>query len=253
MQRHSKKLWSLMLSCLLLVAVATSAFAAAPAAATTGTNYTALGDSIAFGVGATGYYGYVNDFRDYLNTVYGTVNLTNKGVPGATSTDLLTLLTSDSLTRTAVKNAQVLTISIGGNNLLRCASNNYNTIDTTCSATGVTNFKNDWTKILDTIRTSIGSTAKLYVMTLYNPYTGTDPNFATSDSYIKQINAVIQTSSNISTYNYRVADVYTDFSGKLADGTWKTASWTHFTETTRDPHPTDAGHKEMARLHQLIF
>lgn len=218
-----------------------------------GTPYTALGDSIAYGMGATNNYGYVSHFRDHLTSVYGSVALSNRGVPGMTSSDLTTQLAIDYTTRTAVKNAQVLTISIGGNNLLRCASNNYSVIDTTCSANGANTFKNDWPKILDTVRNGLGSNAKLYVLSLYNPYRGDEPNFAMADPYIKQINSVIQNSTTMAKYNYKVADAYTDFSGRFADGSWKVSAWTHFSESTRDPHPTNAGHQELSRLHEAIF
>ncbi len=82
--------------------------------------YTALGDSIAFGIGATGFYGYVNYFRDFLATEFHRVILTNQAVPGFTSTLLLLQLQQDSATRQAVKNANLITISIGGANLLNC-------------------------------------------------------------------------------------------------------------------------------------
>jgi lysophospholipase L1-like esterase len=51
--------------------------------------YTALGNSIAFGIGATNNYGYVNDFRDFLAKQNSCVNLVNRAIPGFTSSDLL--------------------------------------------------------------------------------------------------------------------------------------------------------------------
>src|SRR5687768_7435892 len=87
------------------------------------THYVALGDSLAFGVGATGFYGYVYRFRDYLATRWRVVALQNRAIPGIRSEHLLFQLRYDTTTRAAVKHADVLTISIGGNNLIRCASN----------------------------------------------------------------------------------------------------------------------------------
>lgn len=241
-----RRLLALLASLVLVIALVPSAAFAA------GTNYAALGDSIAYGYGATNYYGYVYLFRDYL-AKSTTVSLQNKAIPGIKSGGLLNQLQVDLLTRSAVKNAQVITISIGGNNLLGCASSNYSVIDTTCAASGVSAFQSDWPKILYQIRTSIGSKAAIYVMTLYNPYMGNEANYAVADPYVKQINGAIQSSTNITTYNYKVADVYTDFLGQNPDGSWKVCSWTHFCEATRDPHPTNAGHQEINLKHQAIY
>lgn len=256
MFKHSNKwLTALLIFTLAFLPFATTATTATAAGPNQGTatNYAALGDSIAYGVGGTNYAGYVNYFHSYLQTIHGTVNKTNVSIPGITTTDLLTQLNTNTTARSAVKNANVLTISIGGNNLLRCASDNYNTLDTVCAENGVTAFQNDWPLILKEIRSDLGSTAKLYMLTIYNPYLPSDPNYTLADSYITRINAIIQNSTTMTTYNYKVADAYTHFQGQLSDGTYKTAVWTHFTEPTRDPHPTDAGYKELSRLHEVIY
>lgn len=248
---HLYKRWIgfLALATLLVALLPAPALAARPGSST---KYTALGDSIAVGVGATNNYGYVYYFRDFLSRS-GSVELRNKALSGIRSTDLLTQLTIDGSARLAVRTAQVVTISIGGNNLLRCASNNYTTLDTACAASGVAAFKSDWPKILSQIRGSIGSKAKLYVMTLYNPYKGNDPNYATADAYIGQINAEIQNSTYRSAYSYKDADIYADFQGQFGGGNWKICAWTHFCEATRDPHPTDGGHDEISRVHEVIY
>ena len=44
--------------------------------------YTALGDSIARGMGATAFYGYVDHFRDSLLTRHRAVVLVNAAIPG---------------------------------------------------------------------------------------------------------------------------------------------------------------------------
>ncbi len=214
--------------------------------------YTALGDSIARGMGATAFYGYVDHFRDYLLTRHRAVAPVNAAIPGMTSGDLLLQLRTDSVTRAAVKHAQVLTISIGGNNLLPCASNNYETVDTACGAAGVAAFQRDWPQILAEIRGSIGSRAALYAMTLYNPYPGDHPNYAVADTYIEQLNATIRDAGYTAGSRYAYAEVYGAFQSQ-AGGTWKVCLWTHFCEAERDPHPTDSGHREIAALHAALY
>lgn len=90
--------------------------------------YTALGNSIAFGVGASFRvndvkkhgYGYVYYFRDFLATIFPCVNLINLAPPGFTSSDLLHQLQTDPVTREAVKKADLITISSGGADLFNC-------------------------------------------------------------------------------------------------------------------------------------
>ena len=91
--------------------------------------YTALGNSIAFGVGASFNvndtenhgYGYVYYFRDFLSTIFPCTNLINRAQSGFTSSDLLQQLqNNDPVTREAVKKANLITINIGGNDLLEC-------------------------------------------------------------------------------------------------------------------------------------
>lgn len=214
--------------------------------------YTALGDSTAFGVGATDNYGYVNYFRDFLRTGYRCVDLTNYAAPGFTSASLLNQLKEDATVRRSVKKADVITISIGGANLLNCVIDGPD-INDTCAANGVLTFIHDWPQILYQIRNSIGSRAEILVTTVYNPLIGAAPNYSKIDNYIQQINYVINNLAYRFMYDYRVADVHEDFQGLFPDGSWKVCTWTHSCEPTPDPHPTNSGHIEIARLHEVIY
>lgn len=96
------------------------AFAAAGGQANAAWNYTALGDSLAYGTGVANGRGYVDAFKDHLESDNQTsVNLTNLGVPGWTSADLLSALKTNAIFRSAAAQADVITIDIGGNDLLR--------------------------------------------------------------------------------------------------------------------------------------
>jgi lysophospholipase L1-like esterase len=219
-------------------------------------NYVALGDSVAFGRGGTNDTGYVHYFRDYLQTAQPReVVLDKQALLIVRSGDLLFQLRENLPVgaREAVRGAHLLTIHIGGNNLLQCANADYTALDQGCAAQGVTDFQNDWPRILQEIRQSIGSQAPLIVATVYNPFQGDDPQYATADTYIRQINTIIQNPATEATYNYKVADVYTHFMGRLPNGMWKVCAWTHFCEANRDVHPTDAGHHEIATLHQPLY
>lgn len=83
-------------------------------------NYTSLGDSIAYGMSASQGKGYVDLFYNYLKKQDGNsgMNLYNFAVPGDTSSELLSKLQDDTNIQSSIKNAKVVTISIGGNNIL---------------------------------------------------------------------------------------------------------------------------------------
>ncbi|GIM28199.1 hypothetical protein CPJCM30710_08650 [Clostridium polyendosporum] len=214
-------------------------------------HYSALGDSIALGVGATNNYGYVNYFRDFLSTLYNCVDLTNHAVVGLSSGNLLNQLKQNTSIREDVKNASVITISIGGANLLRCITNG--NINDACATNGVLAFIQDWPQIMNEIRNSIVSKAEILVMTVYNPLTGVNPNYNKVENYIQQINYVISHLGYRFMYKYKVVDVHEHFQGLFPDGNWKVCTWTHFCEPSPNPHPTDSGHLEIARLHEIIY
>ena len=151
--------------------------------------YTALGNSIAFGVGASFNvndteqhgYGYVYYFRDFLKTIFPCVNLINRAQPGFTSTDLLQQLQTDADTRKAVKKADLITISIGGGDLLDCFFQPPPTIPA-CLSNAVATFARNWPLIMKEIRKSIRSDAEILVMTVYNPFRGDAPQIFTWQS-----------------------------------------------------------------------
>ena len=82
-------------------------------------SYVALGDSLAAGVGDTSG-GYVARYADDVaaDLALG-VALQNLAVSGSTSGDLLATLTSDAGVRAAVAGADLVTLDIGGNDVLR--------------------------------------------------------------------------------------------------------------------------------------
>jgi len=88
-------------------------------------DYVALGDSLAVGVGARR--GYVTRYAEHLHSDTGaSVTVTNLGVSGQTSTQLLRSLRHNPAMRKAVGGAEVVTLNIGLNDLGQ-ASNPYET------------------------------------------------------------------------------------------------------------------------------
>ncbi len=88
-------------------------------------DYVALGDSLAVGVGARR--GYVTRYSERLQSDTGSrVRVTNLGVSGQTSTQLLRSLRHDPAMRKALGGAEVVTLNIGLNDLGQ-ASRSYET------------------------------------------------------------------------------------------------------------------------------
>jgi len=81
-------------------------------------DYVALGDSLAAGVGAR--QGYVDRYAENLRADVGArVRVTNLGVSGQTSAQLLPVLRDDASARRAIGKAEVITFNIGINDLGR--------------------------------------------------------------------------------------------------------------------------------------
>ena len=239
-------------------------------------DYAALGDSIAYGMSATPGSGYVNLLYNNLSSISGNENmqLDNLGIPGETSSALLSQLQTDPATIAAVSKAKVITVSIGGNNLLSPliatvakafnldpTSANFTTelaaaladpnsqatlaaampeIQTNLTA-GAQQFAADWPQIVGTIRT-LAPQAEIYVSTLYDPINSQDPLYQSFDPIIQGINAVIATPGS----GYKVADVYTAF--QAYQGSEPLVNFSLYTGQL-DPHPTTTGHAVIFQSH----
>ena len=251
-----------------------------------GISYVALGDSIAFGMGATKpANNYVNLIRKHLNKKYDKVSFNNLGIPGITSSQLLLQLAAPAeaaqlaeaypdkdiskiavaacnKTAEAVAGADIITISIGGNNLLGGLTDLYNGKFTTIQ-NNIKQFEADWPQILRTIRDA-NPDVKIYVMTLYNPFRKGDKYtspvgeidlYSLTNKYVQTINKSIANKSLISEYDYKVADAYKSFLAYKSN----TKPLTHFYELNddgtykRDPHPTDKGYDTVFKLHRALL
>jgi lysophospholipase L1-like esterase len=85
-------------------------------------NYVAFGDSLTVGFGAAPGQGFVHLFHQAAEHALGIrIQTTHAGTNGATTSRLLEILESDIALRTALKHAEILTITAGGNDLIQAA------------------------------------------------------------------------------------------------------------------------------------
>jgi lysophospholipase L1-like esterase len=227
-----------------------------PPAVTVDWDYTALGDSLAFG--AVAERGYVLRFADFLRTdANARVTTINLGIPGWTSADLLGALRNDTAFRDRVSNAEVVTFDVGGNDLLgarrrfregTCGG----PANLDCFRTVVDEFKQNWDAILAEVLALRGrENTILRTMDVYNPFVAEQKALGIFDAlrpFLDEVNEhITQTSAQV---GIPCARVFVAFNGANGDQD-------PIAEGLLSPdlvHPNDRGHEVIAEaLRQLGY
>lgn len=272
--------------CLLFIpaAVAIPACAAAPSAL----SIISLGDSIARGYGCQPEeaYGYLlyQQARSALGEDYE-VSYQNFGTDGDTTADLLRKLRQDATIRQAVSHADIITLSIGGNDLLgqlrgiQAAVQTNQGMDSFPHALGTVlqiiasvqlafsqelseKVFQQYTENLTAILEEIGKLAPrshLLITTIPNPTV--DSSIATFvghylEPYNNYIDSGCGTANKTDAYpSLSVADSAAVFNTYTGDDplTFACIDWNHPENLSFDPHPTPAGHQLMASQHMPLI
>jgi lysophospholipase L1-like esterase len=191
--------------------------------------YIALGDSLAFGVGADspstqGYVALTADaLRAERNSGTG-LDLKNVSVPGATSADILRQ--GDQVDQAIAEigargGAEIISIDIGANDLLALAGNSSPCLDKpsgqACQdALGDTlaTLQTNLTTTLHRLRAAAPQ-AKIYALDLYNPYSGSgDSRELIADVGVQQINGVITASARDPEVDVTLVSIHDVFEGR---------------------------------------
>jgi lysophospholipase L1-like esterase len=195
--------------------------------------YTALGDSIGFGLFAPIGDGYVPSYDRLVEADSGAnVNTINLCVPGWTSSDLMNAIRGNLIFRLSVATSTIVTVNIGGNDLLGARSaykdrtcggaDNQN-----CLRTGVAVFTANFNAILAEVRSlRAGRNTIIRTMDVYNPFVNEDraqntwPNdqgndFQVFKPYLDAINN--QIAATAAARNIPYARVYLAFNGPNGD------------------------------------
>lgn len=233
-----------------------------------------LGDSISTGYGLAGYPTSDNSYGRQLEKAFGLTgsSYTDLAVDGATTSDLLTTLSNfSSSDKSSLLSADTIVISVGGNdvlgplviamkkalNLPATATNaqllaaldaNPTAItqivttlqsDSSQFATVTKAFGNDFQNVIHLVR-RMNSKAKVYVQTIYNPFSGAagyEDISAYAGTILGQMNSVI--TSNASVDGYTVVDVSSAFQTKAS-------ALTNIAKF--DIHPNESGHTAIFNL-----
>ena len=218
----------------------------------TSIRYVALGDSIAYGYGLEDReeQSYVSLIRKHLEKQYDSVFVSNFGSNGMRSEELLDILINPenefyAKYRATIKHADIVTISIGSNDLLHLIKldmnieslieNGAEMFDKACRG-----FQKNFPKIIREIR-KINPNVKIYADNIYNPAKGLaafDDVYDVAEYYISLMNHCFYESED-----YRLVDVKGCFDQEkdsMVNVSWKGREI--------DPHPSEEGHQKIAGM-----
>jgi lysophospholipase L1-like esterase len=216
--------------------------------------YVALGDSIAYGYGLDSREkdSYVGQVCAYLEEQYDSVILKNFACNGQQSKELLDMLTNPEnenyrTSRATLQYADIVTISIGSNDLLHLLRLDLTTdIDELIQNSepqlkeACENFAGIFPQIIKEIL-SINPDAKIYANNVYNPAKGLSDYarfYDIAEYYINYLNAAFYESDE-----YELIDVK-----KAFDSQKKSMVNMAFSGRQIDPHPSKAGHKLIGKM-----
>lgn len=154
---------------------------------------TAVGDSLTHGVGdSTGQGGYVPLIAQDIEVETGMpVSTSNFGVTGDTSTQIRKRVRTNKRLIKKLKTAEVITVTVGGNDLMHLLQSNLLDINTQDVAKGITKFQKHLKQLVASIR-QYNPDAPLYIFGIYNPFYVYFPNVTKMQTSVHQWNAATQ-------------------------------------------------------------
>lgn len=128
-----------------------------------------LGDSLTQGVGDPLRKGYIGILQDRLETKYGmNVTITNESKKGLTSKGLLKKVKKKRVRR-EIRNADLIFITIGGNDIVNVFQNHFFQLDVLLFEKESRTFAHRLTEILSIIRRE-NESAPIFMIGLFNPF-----------------------------------------------------------------------------------
>lgn len=206
--------------------------------------YVALGDSIATGTGAK--YGYTKRYSDYLEDKYSKpIEYVNLGKNGWTSKQLLDALKNRASFRNHFKNADVVTINIGGNDILYCLARAKMRLgggedNEQCYRDTLKSFKKNLEEIFNEIRSLTPLKTKILTVTNYSAFKNWDNDILIMRKYSLEANEFIRKLS--SEMGIALGDVANKFNGENLS---HPANGLLFVDKI---HPNEKGHKAIAEV-----
>ncbi len=206
-----------------------------------GEEYLALGDSVAYGVGASSpqELGYpVVFYQEYLKRSRPNIlSYKNLALAGETSGSFISRPKSKSQLERAIEEldaaqkagqpVSLITLTIGGNDLL-AARNRSQAEKTAVLAQTDANLQNILAQL---VQHNASGKTDLIVTTYYNPYPADSPGATEDGSWLERFNEIVK--KRAAEYKVKVADFFEPVVGKEKSLTWIARG---------DIHPNTAGH-----------
>ena len=219
-------------------------------------DYVALGDSVPYGAGDVAGRSFVPLYANFIEQDTGaSVRVHNLATDGGTAQDLLGQLRDDPNVRRALRGAEILTISIGGNDLDAhipdYASKTCGGPDNqACFRAAVAAFKPTWTAILAEVLRLRRKSSIIRVTNDYNPFPGNvraaNLGKGITDAftgYLRQLNAYRCSSAERA--GILCADVAKAFNGAKTN---ESAFAKGLIGTDQFSHPSAKGHRLIAQI-----
>ncbi|GGA49423.1 GDSL-type esterase/lipase family protein [Paenibacillus physcomitrellae] len=175
--------------------------------------YTAIGDSLTTGFGALPGNGFVPVYRRMAEVrLREFVAYNNLGVNGLTSSELNQRVSRNPSFRQALKEADMITISIGGNDLIKASKAAQAQPSNTSRILrgALQECKQNFSSIISEVyrlKSGYGKPHIIRVVGLYNPY----PRIGEATDWVQQFNRYAAQYSN---QVYGFANIYPDFAGR---------------------------------------
>lgn len=162
-------------------------------------HYVAIGDSLTEGIGdTTNQGGFVSILANDLHTNYGyQVEVDNYGVAGNTSSQILKRMTNESAIEESLKTADLMTLTVGGNDVLAVIRKNLSHLTLEDFQQASRTYQERLGNILDKARQD-NPELPIYVLGIYNPFYLSFPGMTEMQEVIDQWN--LQTQEVIADY-----------------------------------------------------
>lgn len=209
----------------------------------------AVGDSLTHGVGDTTHQGgYVpliaQDMQVATNRKVAT---SNYGVTGDTARQIQKRVRKQKKLQASVKNADVITMTVGGNDLMHLLQKNMLSINTKDVTKGINTFQKHLTSLISDVR-ALNPNAPIYVFGIYNPFYVYFPNITKMQTSVQRWNK--QTQKTLTKMN---KVYYVDIDSVLSKGNGqKKASSAKKQKAVNNLiygkdhfHPNNAGYEQM--------
>ncbi|WP_155285839.1 SGNH/GDSL hydrolase family protein [Lacticaseibacillus zhaodongensis] len=212
-------------------------------------NICAVGDSLTHGVGdTTNQGGYVPLIaQDVAINTDAHVNTSNFGVTGDTSLQIAKRVKNDKKLARKLKQADVITLTVGGNDLMHVLQSNLLNMKTKDVTRGINKFQGHLRDLIGDIRND-NPDAPIYVFSIYNPFYVYFPNIKMMQSSVHRWNQ--QTKKTLSTLNRThfvdVEDVLSKGSNTAAGAKKDSSKSVNQLIYGKDHfHPNNAGYVQM--------